>query len=300
MRSSLGWLDALTTQTVDARWLAWARIVIGTIALVSVLFDIGPMIALVLQPDVAALPLLPGLPRLSLARLPLWGAVGAGAALLLVLGVVPRLAGVVLSGLLLYAMLLDQQTYSNHGWLLLHLVALLSLGDSAAVWSLTARWRGVRPLVAYWPLCLIKVQIALVYGFAAITKLNPQFLSGQMLIGDLAPRLLWLLDAGPPERLLIGSVVLAAWLTVAIELLLAVGLWLPRLRRISVLGGIALHSGIVALVGTTALETFQLGLFALLLIGLYPLFSAVPQPAPSTPTHCPPAARSSADRDDRE
>lgn len=281
MHALTGWLARLVTLAVDARYLAWSRLVVGAVALVGVLFDIAPLIGRVLQPEVAALPLLPALPRLSLGGLAVWCAAGAVAALLLLLGVVPRLAAGGLALLLLYALLLDQQTYSNHIWLLLHLVALLSLSDSAAIWSLAARWRGARLQVAYWPLFLIKVQVSLVYGFAGITKINPEFLTGQTLLMALARRLLVLRDAGVPEQLLLGSVVLAAWLTVAIEVLLAVGLWLPRLRRISAYSGVLLHAGIVALMSATWLEAFQLSLFALLLIGHYPLFAAVPQPAPA-------------------
>jgi len=153
-----------------------------------------------------------------------------------------------------YLLVLDQQTYSNH------LFLLFLLG---AIWLLaSAPPGGPREL----PVLLLKTQITAVYLFAAVSKLNPDFLSGGILGRELyasgfSPGY-W---TPPPEVLC-----LAAAGVVLAELALAGGLWLARWRGFIMVMGMALHAGMVLLMPGE--ERLGIAAFALACISVYPLF----------------------------
>jgi len=153
-----------------------------------------------------------------------------------------------------YLLVLDQQTYSNHLFLLF-LLGAIRLFASA-------------PLAGLWemPVLLLKTQITAVYLFAAVSKLNPDFLSGGILGRELyasgfSPGY-W---TPPPEVLC-----LAAAGVVLAELALAGGLWLARWRGCFMAMGMALHAGMVLLMPGE--ERLGIVAFALACISVYPLF----------------------------
>ncbi len=85
---------------------------------------------------------------------------------------------------------------------------------------------------------LIRVCVTCVYAFTALSKLNPAFLAGDQIV-ELA-RTREQLAAFRP--LLAGSAgVAVAWLTVATEAWLAIGLWLRRTRVATAILGVVLH-----------------------------------------------------------
>jgi hypothetical protein len=62
---------------------------------------------------------------------------------------------------------------------------LLTFVESDAALSVRALLGHGRPQVIYWPVLLMKIQVSLVYFFAAVAKLNPVFLSGALWIPRL-------------------------------------------------------------------------------------------------------------------
>jgi uncharacterized membrane protein YphA (DoxX/SURF4 family) len=164
-----------------------------------------------------------------------------------------------------YAFLICQLNFRNHVYLELLLLALLVASPASRAWSVDAllrrawwRWRG-DPARGEPPRAvllttqrLIVAQLAVVYGYAALHKLSPGFLSGYPLgdaLARAAPRGVAaqaLLEA--PQREALGRWLAEprwsqplSWLTVAAELFLAVGLlWRPA-RPAAVFVGVGFH-----------------------------------------------------------
>jgi hypothetical protein len=161
---------------------------------------------------------------------------------------------------------LDQQTYSNHLYLFFLIMLLLTLADSGAALSVDALRTGKRDYVVGWPILLLKFQVSLVYGFSALAKLTPQFLSGEVLSQTLKQHG-WLTFPyswrGP--QLLTALAVSA----IVVEIFIAFGLWKRNLRWVAVLAGVTLHIFIVSMLDSSRLS---LGIFALEMLALYPLF----------------------------
>jgi hypothetical protein len=106
---------------------------------------------------------------------------------------------------------------------------------------------------------LLKLHISLVYGVAAIMKLNPEFLSGDVLgRGLLRPDFL-----KTPELL-----VLLAWSTIAYEGGMAIALWVKRLRPWAIATGVSFNALIPLSMGLTG----GLVVFSASIVGTYVLF----------------------------
>ncbi|MBE7323287.1 HTTM domain-containing protein [Nocardioides sp. Y6] len=164
-------------------------------------------------------------------------------------------ASVVSTALSCLVLVWDQQTFSNHLWLALVMVALLAPAHAGAS-PRALGVSGTAPL-PQWPLTLMKAQLSVCYAFAALSKLNPAFLSGHPLAEWMRWDLAWL-------PALVLSVA-----TVIVELFLAGGLWFHRSRRLAVLLGFGLHASIVVMIGQ---ETLALIAFSITCMCLYPLF----------------------------
>ena len=185
------------------------------------------------------------------------------AALLFMVGWRTRVAGAVLAATLASVLFIDQQMYNNYLYLMVLSVGLLTIADSGAALSLDARGRhrGGQETVAAWPILLLCVQVSIVYGFAALAKLNPDFLSGSVVAsylrrdGPLAVPDAW----RALEPMLVLSV-----LAICSEAFLAVALWSRRWRPAGLVVGLALHIGITGwLVSTNSLFVFSVLMFAL-------------------------------------
>lgn len=109
--------------------------------------------------------------------------------------------------------------------------------------------------VRSWAMRLILVQLAILYLWAAISKLSGAWLDGRTLAGQLT---------GPVRALVDSTVGLAgaAALVVVIELALAATIWNKRTWWLAAPLGIALHTGIL-------MTSLDIGLFAWLMLGLY-------------------------------
>jgi predicted DCC family thiol-disulfide oxidoreductase YuxK len=196
-----------------------------------------------------------------------WALIGlwivSGAAFLI--GWRTRLAGVVLAATLAAVLLLDQQLYSNHLYLMVLLVGLLTVADAGAAISLDARRVGTREQVATWPVVLVRLQVSIVYGFAALAKLNLTFLSGSVIAASLRREGLLAVPDGwrSAEPMLV-----LALLAICLEAFVAVALWSPRWRSTGFVAGLALHGGITGWLS----PTYQLLVFSLVMLPLYLTF----------------------------
>lgn len=109
--------------------------------------------------------------------------------------------------------------------------------------------------VRSWALRVILVQLAILYLWAAISKMNHAWIDGTTLSGQMTGKVRSLIDATVGMK---G----AAILVILTELTLAATVWIKRTWWLAAPLGIALHAGILA----TSLE---IGLFAWLMLGMY-------------------------------
>ncbi len=183
--------------------------------------------------------------------------------LLLGLGLLmrPACAGLLtIHGLLLFA---DRLNFRNHPWLVLLLLALLLFSPAAESLSLRAwlRARRGRASEALQPLTfqrLIQVQLCVVYLLAAVHKLHPAYLKGEVLHDQL---LLELPRAAAVPPSLLAALACA---TVLLELTLPFGLWAARTRPLSIALGIVFH--------LTLAWIFGVAVFSCVMIAGYILF----------------------------
>lgn len=239
--------------------VALTRAGVGVAALIEA-FEVAGQLRAFHNPDLLTLPRLDWFAVVPASATNLFLGTWLLAAAAFCLGWRTRPAGVVLTGFLAYVLVLDRQLYSNHLYLMTILTVLLTLADSGASFSIDSRRRGVRHTIPAWPVALIRLQVSIVYAFAAATKLNLVYLSGLVLRTQLR---LPGLDAVPPALF-----ALAAAGSVATELFLAFALWKPRLRPLAFLVGVGFHLTILV----TMRVIPDLLVFALLMVSAYMAF----------------------------
>ncbi|MBW3591342.1 MAG: HTTM domain-containing protein [Actinobacteria bacterium] len=149
-----------------------------------------------------------------------------------------RPAGALLIGLLGYVLVLDQQLYANHLYLLTLMILLLTLGHSDASLSIRARRHGGRETIPAWPVVLIRTQVSIVYAFAAISKLNLPYIAGAVLLLNS--------PVAGIESLPHWIFIAAAVASVAVEAFLTVAFWIRRFRTGAVVVGVGFHLIILA------------------------------------------------------
>ena len=245
--------------------LALVRIIIGT-ALILRAIEGGHIIAGVVAPSNIRVPYgfgaAPMTPDFVLFFQALW-LVSAAA---FTIGFLTRLNGAVLTAILTYTLFIDQQTYSNHLFLLAIIALLLTVGDSGAAYSVDAR--GGRPVrIHAWPVFLLKVQLSFVYGFTALAKMNATYLSGLVFLHTIRQTSLIPFPVSLRTAPVLAAIAAAS---VALELWLAFALWNPRWRRHAVVLGVVFHAFMVLLM--RAAEATQLFVFAVSTMSLYLLF----------------------------
>jgi predicted DCC family thiol-disulfide oxidoreductase YuxK len=264
MPAGVIWRDVFTSQA-DARSVAWVRILIGADCIVRA-FEGWRIMDRVLSSGNLRLPYVWWAIPPSPQALPLYVGVWAAAAAAFCLGWHTRVAGILLWALMTYVLLIDQQTYSNHLYLLSLIVLLLTVADSGRALSLDSRHRSADTVPA-WPITLLKLQLSIVYAFSALAKINPFYLSGAVIYLNLRPELkaVFTGHAGTPMLMMMAAV-----LSIIIELWLAGALWSRRWRGLAASVGIAFHLGLV--LSLTADLAVQLGVFALATVALYLVF----------------------------
>ena len=258
--------ELLSSQRIDARPLAAARLVAGVAAL-CMAFEAWRMLSRLLMPLIVRMPLIPSVPLLPRGMLMPFIAVWVAAALAFALGWRTRFAGTVLTLVTGYTLIMDEQTYSNHLYLLVVVIFLLTIAGSGAAWSVDARRDGVLHEVAAWPALLLKIQITIVYFFAAVAKITPSYLAGEILDRSLKQEG-WLVM---PQSWRTPEVLSAlAVISIALELFIAFGLWSRRVRWIAIVAGVMFHLFILLAVSSSRLS---LGIFALTMFAGYVVFA---------------------------
>ncbi|WP_181781247.1 HTTM domain-containing protein [Pseudonocardia pini] len=243
-------------ETLPARPVAAYRVVLGLVAVVrAAALTANPYLGNRPHPLYGWVPALPT---------PVWTAVGLVmlvAAVALVLGVLARPAALVV-GLCVFAEMWGAGYYGNGAYLLGTMAILLSFSRCDAAFAL----RG-RPADEVWapPVLLLRAQISVVYLYAALGKLNQDYLVGNGLAGDAGVLV-------PAGLLVFPLVAVLAVGAVVLELFLAVALWVPRLRPVAIPLGVLLHLGMIAWLSDGPLAVMELGCFAATTAGGYLLF----------------------------
>ena len=152
----------------------------------------------------------------------------------------------------------DQQTYSNHRFLVTVLVVYLIFARSDNAWAVSRRGA---ELVPWWPQLLMMTQLSICYFFAALAKVNPTYLPGDVFTS-------WLWVDVPKEVLPVLAVG-----SVLTEFFLAFGLWFRRTRYAAAAAGLALHLSIVMLMAEDNVVLFA---FAVACVPIYGLFLTRP------------------------
>jgi hypothetical protein len=249
------------TEHIDSRPLGLARIGVGVAALLKALITI-PVLFRLTRPEVLAFPYFDWVPRPTLSLVVVIGSFWLVSAVLFTLGWRVAVSGSVLTVTLALVLAIDQQTYSNHLYLLAWLVFLLTLARAGAGFSIP----GSNEPVVRWPVWLLMVQLSVVYGFSGLTKLNPGFLSGSILAGSLQGGVIPFPDFLITPRFLSPL----AGLVIIVECSLALLIWHARFHLWIMVLGVGLHASITLFMSATA----ELAVFALQMLALYPLFLA--------------------------
>ena len=253
----------LLTQNIDARPLAIGRILLGIASLPLALEWFRPLLK-VASRDYIALPVFDGAGSLPSIVVMVFFGVSLIASAGMILGVGGRFPALLLAAVTALVLLADQQIYSNHLLLLLMLATFIGLSGAHrafTVFDLKRRQRRRRGTVAVpsWPAFLIKAQITTLYFWTAVSKINPQYLSGEVIDANLRG---WV---PIPE----GMLPAVSVMSIAAEFFLAVALWIPKTRLLAFVVGFGLHLGILAALTSPA----PLIPFAMLMATGYVLFA---------------------------
>jgi hypothetical protein len=234
------------------RALAVCRILFGLAALMNAV----EIHAILSRVDEGAMSSPGPLPfALTASAISLWTVVASSSALMVCLGILTGPAALTASACCLFAMLWDQQAYTNHFWLTTLLLGYLAFARSDAQWSVRSAVRGRLDAVPQVPAFLMVTQLSICYLFAALSKVNPWWITGDELRSSLQPTL--------PDALY-APLAIAVVLT---ELVIACGMWFRHTRVWALLAGVSLHVSIVALMD----GRFPLVTFSIVCLAVYPL-----------------------------
>jgi hypothetical protein len=200
----------------------------------------------VLDPEVLRFPLIPWLPRLPQFAVPVLITAWLVLATAFTLGYRTRAAGTALALIMGYTLLLDQQSYSNHLYLLVLITGIIALAPNPAV--------------------LLRYQLSVVYGFSALWKCNAYYVSGAVIAAHLIPTLERWRQVEYMAPLAVTSLFA--------EVFLAIAFWTPRYRPLAWLVGLGLHVGCVFILAPG--YQLQIAVFALEMVALYTAFGPPP------------------------
>lgn len=271
-----GWLvrfDELLGRPISTRSMAALRIAVGPIAILH----LQPILAAALDGDTfhdryhrpywSWLPV-PG-PG-AFTGLLLLGVLAAAA---MTIGLATRVATTTTFAVIAYHLALSTTHVHNNRAYLVTVVFLLSLAPCGRVWSVDAwlrRRRGVDldDATPAWPLWLLRLVCATVYGASGLSKLlDPDWFGGDVTWGRVANQEADLRASVLPD--VVVDVLLdrsfhtvAAKAIVLTELFIALGLWWRRTRPFAVATAVAFH---VLIEASAAVQVFSyLGIAVLL------------------------------------
>ncbi len=183
-----------------------------------------------------------------------------------------------------YVELIDKAYYLNHYYFVSLLTFLLIFLPVWGSWSVDGRfgWRQPQPIVPAWMLWLVRAQLGLVYFFAGLAKLNPDWLLAAQ------PLTIWL--HARTSTLLLGPLFdttwmpyLFSWAGMAFDLTVPFWLSWGKSRAVAYLAVIVFH-------GVTGL-LFNIGMFPWIMIACTLIFfdwQSVNDPVSTAKTATPP------------
>jgi tetratricopeptide (TPR) repeat protein len=235
--------------------VSWAKLAIGRVALFGVLAcDAVLQLPSATQHSGFNIAHVPGLDALAPTRA-LFGVLELVSAYLFVLiacGVATRFLVPIAASLYAWMYFSSQiDEYQHH-----YLVSLVLLVACFVPWERPPGATASTP-VRSWALRLLLVEVAIVYLWAAISKMDPSWVDGASLAGEIH---------GPMRDLIDDTIGLrtAARATIGVELALAATVWRPRTWWLAAPLGILLHLGFVV-------AGLKIGLFAWMMLALYVL-----------------------------
>ncbi len=256
-------LNRILTARRPARPVALFRIGVGLAVVLRGVKTARDLYLLEYDPLVVPAPLfewaqrpatLPGIVALAGAFL------AAGAAL--TVGWHARLSAAVACAISAWLFFVDQSFWGHHVYFMTLMLLMLALADSDA--SLSVRWiRQGRPErdVPAWPAWLAQVQLSLAYFFTSVAKLNPAFLSGDVMRDRIV--------TAPGMSAMAQPLAIVA---LAAEAFLAFALWSRRLRPWAFVIGFGMH----VLIPVLLTPYVGLVVFSMLVFAVYVLFLDVP------------------------
>ncbi len=198
------------------------------------------------------------------------------------LGLFTRASALLFALVFTYVELLEASTYLNHYYAISIFAVLLAITPSGAAWSLDARRGGGSRTVPAWAVYAMRAQVAVVYVFAGVAKLQPDWLVRAEPLHTWLGARTDLPLVGP----LLGSfgVALAmSWGGALFDLTIPLWLSWPRTRAVAYGAVVAFHLVTGAL--------FQIGMFPYVMIALTPIFFAPDWPLRFVRAPLPPAER---------
>lgn len=164
----------------------------------------------------------------------------------------------------IYTFLIDSADYLNHGYLMCLLSVMMIFFPANRAWSLDAKRNPSiqTDTIPYWPVFLLQFQMAVVYFYGGLAKLNPDWLQAQ-------PIKTWL--AGKWNYFLIGDIITQEWFAyfisyggLAFDLCIVPLLVFKRTRVLALVAVIFFH--------ITNKILFDIGVFPILSIALTLMF----------------------------
>ena len=120
-----------------------------------------------------------------------------------------------------------------------------------------------------WPVRLVQLQLAALYGVNALAKSTPEYLSGDVLVAQSAMLENVRVDL-TDGTLSLGPLAIPAWLaaaaTVLTEYALALGFWSRRTRVPAAILGVTFHAGLTRIVRIGYLDLVSVFLYAAFLL----------------------------------
>ena len=259
-------LLGVLTRHVDARPLALCRIAVGLAAAWKAR-HITNLLHVLYSPEIVRAKYFSFFPDIPFEHIEHYSFLWAFLSLAFCAGFYTTWSGMLLAVVVAYPLILDQNLFENHLYLLFLLIVLLTIAQSGRAYSYDSyrrRMGGLR--VPYLPCFLIQFQISLLYFYAAAGKLNSSFLSGEVLRTEL-----FFGDRLSPLILIVLS-----WATILLEWFLTFGLWNRYMQRPAFVLGALFHMTIPIAMPT---QWAGLTIFSILSVSPYILFlHREPQP----------------------
>jgi predicted DCC family thiol-disulfide oxidoreductase YuxK len=147
---------------------------------------------------------------------------------------------------------------NNHMYLVTVCMGLVAFSDCE-------RFYAVRPRAALpdvWPRWMMRIQLSVIYGYAGLQKINPEFLSGDALDGYMS---MAIGPLAPVAHALSGTAIVQpmAYSVVVVELAMALLVWSKRTRSVAFGVAVPLHIAML-LVAYNGIELYGIALFAVL------------------------------------